>query len=60
MMIEEPRVEFVRIDINEAVFTYGSNCQEDATSSQGGGSCIGNQDHSHGAGCDDTAPLIAG
>ena len=57
MFIEEPKVEFVPIDLSETVVT-ASGCKEDGTSSQGGGSCIGNQDHSHGEGCYDTAPLV--
>lgn len=60
MFFEEPKVEFVRLDVsNSVVFTSGPKCMEDGTSGQGGGSCIGNQDHSHGEGCTDTAPLIS-
>lgn len=57
MIFEEPKVEFVRVDLSNSI-TTNSNCVEDGSSSQGGGSCIGNQDHSHGEGCYDTAPLI--
>lgn len=58
MSFEKPEVELVRIDISNSITTLASNCIQDQSSSQGGGSCIGNQDHSHGDGCYDTAPLI--
>ena len=57
MKFEEPKVEFVRVDISTSIIRT-SGCIEDNYSGQGGGSCIGNQDHSHGEGCNDTAPLI--
>ena len=60
MYLEEPKVEFVAIDYNESMMTAASNCIEDGSSKQGGGSCIGDQDHSQGDGCYDTAPEIAG
>lgn len=59
MYLEEPKVEFVAIDYNESMMTVVSNCTADGVSGQGGGSCIGDQDHAHGDGCGDTAPMIA-
>lgn len=58
MLLEKPKVEFVPVDLDVTTTDGSQNCLEDHQSSQGGGSCIGNQDHSHGEGCYDTAPLI--
>jgi hypothetical protein len=58
MIFEEPKVEFVAVDLTDELIT-GSNCTEDTYSGQGGTGCIGNAEHSTGTGCDDTAPLIA-
>lgn len=59
MSFEEPKVEFVPIDLNnELNTTNASGCIEDGNSNQGGTSCIGNAEHSQGGGCDDTAPLV--
>ena len=60
LLFEEPKVEMVSIDMSNAMLTESVPCTEDMYSGQGGGSCIGNQDHSHGEGCSDTAPLIGG
>lgn len=59
MFFEEPKVEFVRLDVSNSVIFTSGNCIEDQNSGQGGGSCIGNQDHSTGENCYDTAPLTA-
>jgi len=59
-MFEEPKVEVVEIDLDSSMLTKNSNCLEDQYSGQGGGSCIGNQDHSTGDGCGETAASIAG
>ncbi len=58
MYFEEPKAEFVAIDLNDKLIT-ASNCIEDGTSKQGGTSCIGDAEHSNGLECGDTAPLIA-
>lgn len=59
MKFEEPRAEFVEIDLNDRMVTTNSTtCTEDNYSGQGGTTCIGNAEHSTGGGCDDTAPLI--
>lgn len=58
MYFEEPKAEFVAIDLNESITTNSTACTEDGYSGQGGTSCIGNAAHSTGGGCDDSAPLI--
>lgn len=57
MYFEEPKAEFVAIDLNDKL-TTDSGCLADGVSNQGGTSCVGNAEHAHGGGCDDTAPLI--
>ena len=59
MYFEEPKAEFVTIDLNESITTTASvPCTVDGHSGQGGTSCVGNAEHAHGGGCDDTAPII--
>ena len=57
MYFEEPKAEFVAIDLNNSIVTAHSvPFTEDGHSGQGGTSCIGNAEHSTGEGCNDTAP----
>lgn len=58
MYFEEPKAEFVEIDLNESITTSSVPCTEDGYSGQGGTSCIGNAEHSTGENCADTSPLI--
>ena len=57
MILEKPKVEFIALNLTQSMVTT-SNCVEDGTSGQGGESCIGNAEHSHGGSCEDMAPLI--
>lgn len=59
MRFEEPKAEFVEIDMNEKITTASVPCTEDGHSGQGGTSCIGNAAHSTGEECGEAASLIS-